>query len=60
MRIVLALAVAAGGAFLATPAHATCMKTYDDGTWYAYTCSAPGGPARTTLCHRPTALCVTY
>lgn len=62
MRIPLALATAAvavGGLF-AAPADATCMKVYDKGDWYAYTCSAPGGPAYTTVCHRPTNLCVTY
>ncbi|HEX8004197.1 MAG TPA: hypothetical protein VF519_16030 [Mycobacteriales bacterium] len=61
MRLPLALAVAACAlASVATPAGATCMKTWDRGDWYAYSCSAPGGPVSTTVCHRPTGLCVTY
>ncbi|HEV2891242.1 MAG TPA: hypothetical protein VGX28_12780 [Frankiaceae bacterium] len=60
MRILLALSVAAVGALLATPAHATCMPLWDKGDFYAYSCSAPGGPVRTTICHRPTGACVSY
>lgn len=62
MRFVLALtaaAVAAGG-LLAAPAHATCMPIYDRGDWHAYTCSVQDGPTYTTVCHRPTDVCVSY
>jgi hypothetical protein len=61
MRLSLTLAVAAVAvATLAPAAHATCMKTWDKGDFYSYTCSAPGGPPRTTVCHRPTGLCFSY
>ena len=61
MRLTLALAVAAAAvATLAPSANATCMKLWDRGDFYAYSCSAPGGPASTTVCHRPTNVCVTY
>lgn len=60
MRLTLALAVAAAAvAGLAPAAHATCMPLWDRGDFYAYSCSAPGGPVRTTICHRPTDVCVT-
>ena len=61
MRLILALATAAAAvASFATPASATCMMLWDRGAFYAYSCSAPGGPASTTICHRPTGTCVSY
>ena len=61
MRITLALVTAAAAvAGFAPSAGATCMMLWDRGDFYSYTCSAPGGPASTTICHRPTDTCVSY
>ncbi|HEV2891241.1 MAG TPA: hypothetical protein VGX28_12775 [Frankiaceae bacterium] len=61
MRIALALTVAAAAvAALAPSASATCF-TREDGLGFRYTyCSAPGGPASTTICFRDVQPCVTY
>ena len=55
---ILSVAAAIAGAFAASPAHATCMETFNKGGIRQGYCSPPGGPVTSYTCIHDT--CVYY